>query len=538
MRSEGFPFIVWGSGGWTVFAWFASARRGRVASTRGASLIPCRWDLRCERVARVPCVALCHGDCCWAGRVGAALPWGSASRARRACTAYGAAARLLLGRSCGRRSAVGICVSRVYRVWRCAVGICVAGASCVYRGCRCAVGICVASASASRACTACGAVPLGSASRARRACTVGTAVPLGSALRARRGCAVCGAVPWGLLLGRLRGWRCAMGICVSGASRVWRVWRCAMGIAAGQVACAALCRGDLRLGRVACVACHSVWRCAVGIAAGQVVWVALCRGDLRLGRVACVACVALCHGDCCWAGRVGAAVPWGSASRARRVCGVRGAVLWGLLLGRSRGWRCAVGICVSGASRVWCGWRCAMGIAAGQVACVALCRGDLRLGRVACVACVVLCHGDCCWAGRVGGAVPWGSASRARRVCGVGGAVPWGLLLGVSRGWRCAMGIAAGRVAGAALCHGDCCWACRVGGAVSLGLLTRASWQCGWQPAFWRAKTAHFERPCLYRIVIFGFWSGSGGWGGPKRLLFKGRACTESSFLGFGTGPG
>ena len=60
--------------------------------------------------------------------------------------------------------------------------------------------------------------------------------------------------------------------------------------------------------------------------------------------------------------------------------------------------------------------------------------------------------------------------------------MPWGLLLGVSRGWRCAMGIAAGRVAGAALCHGDCWWACRVGGAVSSGLLTRAS--SGWRRVF------------------------------------------------------
>ena len=134
-----------------MFASFAAARRGRVASTRGASLIPCRWDLCCEGVARVPCVALCHGDCCWAGRVGAALPWGSASRActacgavplgsatrarractmgatvplgsalraRRACTVCGAVPwGLLLGRSCGRRSAVGICVSG------CAMGI-------------------------------------------------------------------------------------------------------------------------------------------------------------------------------------------------------------------------------------------------------------------------------------------------------------------------------------------------------------------------------------------------------------------------------
>ena len=64
----------------------------------------------------------------------------------------------------------------------------------------------------------------------------------------------------------------------------------------------------------------------MGIAAGQVVWVPLCRGDLRLGRVACVACAALCHGDCCWAGRVGGAVSLRLVSRAscgwRRVIGI------------------------------------------------------------------------------------------------------------------------------------------------------------------------------------------------------------------------
>ena len=109
-----------------------------------------------------------------------------------------------------------------------------------------------------------------------------------------------------------------------------------------------------------------------------------CRGGLRLGRVACVACVALCHGDCCWAGRVGAAVPWG------------------LLVSVS------------------CGRRCTMGIAGGRVAWAAL------------------CHANCCWA------------------CPVGGAVPWGLLLGVSRVRRCAMGIAGGRVAWVAPCLGDC----------------------------------------------------------------------------------
>ena len=57
--------------------------------------------------------------------------------------------------------------------------------------------------------------------------------------------------------------------------------------------------------------------------------------------------------------------------------------------------------------------------------------------------------------------------------------MPWGLLVGVSRGCHCAMGIVAGRVAGAALCHGDCWWACRGAGAVSWGLLTRAS--SGWR---------------------------------------------------------
>ena len=31
---------------------------------------------------------------------------------------------------------------------------------------------------------------------------------------------------------------------------------------------------------------------------------------------------------------------------------------------------------------------------------------------------------------------------------------------------------------------------------------------------------------------------GVGRSGEPERLPFKGRACTESSFLGFGTGPG
>ena len=178
--------------------------------------------------------------------------------------------------------------------------------------------------------------------------------------------------------------------------------------------------------RVRFVCCVS-GRCRRGrVASSRGASLIPCRADLRFGRVARVPCVALCHGDCCWAGRVGAAVPWGSASRARRVCGVCGAVPWGLLLGGSRGCRCV------------------MGIAGGRVAWVALCHGD-------------------CW-----------------RACRVGGGVPWGLLLGMSRGCRCAMGIAARRVAWVALCHGDCCWVCREGGAVPWGLLLGGSrgWRC------------------------------------------------------------
>ena len=50
MRSEGFPFMVWGSGGWTPCSLRLLCARAivasRVASRRGASLIPCYADLR------------------------------------------------------------------------------------------------------------------------------------------------------------------------------------------------------------------------------------------------------------------------------------------------------------------------------------------------------------------------------------------------------------------------------------------------------------------------------------------------------------
>ena len=54
--------------------------------------------------------------------------------------------------------------------------------------------------------------------------------------------------------------------------------------------------------------------------------------------------------------------------------------------------------------------------------------------------------------------------------------MPLALLVGVSRGWRRVLGIAADTpFVWVAPCLGDCWWACRVGGAVSWGLLTRAS---------------------------------------------------------------
>ena len=120
--------------------------------------------------------------------------------------------------------------------------------------------------------------------------------------------------------------------------------------------------------------------------------------------------------------------------------------------------RARVGRCesVAGAGNPWiCGcelgadvsWNAAAGCV-GRVACAALCRGTqwqavtISVGRVARAARAALCRGDCCWA------------------CRVGAAVPWGWLLGVSRGWRCAMKIAAGRLAWVSLCR-------PLGGAVS-----------------------------------------------------------------------
>ena len=44
MRSEGFPFIVWGSGGWTLvrLEWLVASSSGR-RRVVVESLIPCLW---------------------------------------------------------------------------------------------------------------------------------------------------------------------------------------------------------------------------------------------------------------------------------------------------------------------------------------------------------------------------------------------------------------------------------------------------------------------------------------------------------------
>ena len=154
----------------------------------------------------------------------------------------------------------------------------------------------------------------------------------------------------------------------------------------------------------------------------------------------------------------------GAVNRARSLKSLDSVALCDKSRARAHLGRCEI---MAGAGNPWiCGcelgadvsWNAAAGCV-GRVACAALCRGTqwqavtMGVGRVARVACLALCHGDCCWARRVGAAVPWG------------------LLLGVSRGCRCVMGIAAGRVAWVPLCHEDCCWACCMGGAVPWGLL-------------------------------------------------------------------
>ena len=76
MRSEGFPFIVWGSGGWTLvrLEWLVASSSGR-RRVVVASLIPCLWgklqNLSFSKVSKqvvisfcVAGVALCHIPTC------------------------------------------------------------------------------------------------------------------------------------------------------------------------------------------------------------------------------------------------------------------------------------------------------------------------------------------------------------------------------------------------------------------------------------------------------------------------------------------
>ena len=98
MRSEGFPFIVWGSGGWTRvrFVCCVPAPSSRVGARRRAS----------SRVG--------------SGCVVNSVPLGTAFRACRVCLVCGAVPwGLLLGLSRVRRCAMGIAGGRVAWVAPC-----------------------------------------------------------------------------------------------------------------------------------------------------------------------------------------------------------------------------------------------------------------------------------------------------------------------------------------------------------------------------------------------------------------------------------
>ena len=247
-------------------------------------------------------------------------------------------------------------------------------------------------------------------------------------------------------------------------------WRCVRGRAGGCVA--ALCRGGwvpgvflhthgqraFRVGRLRESCVLGAWPGACP----QAVSAAPCRGDWVRGvsraRMILRAATCVSRGRCgtsdalMRSGRHWTVDPRGRRSESCAVAEIAG-FSWPCARNRVRGR--ALGRCksVAGAGNPWiCGcelgadvsWNAAAGCA-GRVACAALCRGTqwqavtMGVGRVARAARAALCRG--------------------------------GLLLGVSRGCRCAMGMAAGRVAWVALCHGDCCWASRVGVAVPWGLL-------------------------------------------------------------------
>ena len=205
----------------------------------------------------------------------------------------------------------------------------------------------------------------------------------GSERRSRCGAARIATVP----RGRRGGW-CDLGIVLRGRLRGSGVPRACRGCAA------ALCRGDWVRGAF-CTRMANVrfaWQAAGIVRAGRRVagMSRVCRGavpwGLGSGRVLYTHGqrafrVAGCGDRACWEVCRGcvAGMPRrcavGIGFRACRVCGVRGAVPWGLQVGAPRGCRCAMGLLL-GVSR-GCRW-------------------------------AAVCHGDCCWACRVGGAVPWG----------------------------------------------------------------------------------------------------------------------------------
>ena len=140
-----------------------------------------------------------------------------------------------------------------------------------------------------------------------------------------------------------------------------------------------------------------------------------------------------------------------------------------------------------------------------------------------------------------------------------------GLLTRASSVWRRVIGIGDQDVVWVALSHWDLCpgphSAASTGGSQRSGepkrlmfrgrACTESSFLAfGAGPGSGGSKRLIFKGPGLYRIVIFGLWCrsglwqiktthfvifglwyGSGLWGGPKRLIFKGRACAESSFF-------